>query len=104
MCELGDADRLVDQGEPTTTSSWLRKRFEPLSNVSAYRDDQDILFLNGAEDTHVPGEAAHRFASAVNAERSRPVVTVEDAAGLGHLEAAFDPSFRERFVEFLSSD
>ena len=83
MREVGDADRVVDQGEPTVTSNWLRERFEPLSNAVAFGDGHDVLFLNGADDTHVPTEAVHRFASVVNAACCRPVVAVEDAARVG---------------------
>lgn len=79
---------VIDQGEPTASSAWLEQHLDPMRHVSAFDRDLDILFIQGAADTHVPPEASQRFRDLLAPSRAH--VEVELTPGLGH-EVCLDP-------------
>jgi len=89
---------VIDQGEPTASSAWLEQHLGPMGHVSAFDRDLDILFIQGAEDTHVPPEASQRFRDLLAPSRAH--VEVELTPDLGH-EVCLDPRAQDRALLHL---
>ncbi|AZZ39398.1 hypothetical protein C0Z10_06155 [Acidipropionibacterium jensenii] len=92
MTLIGQPERPIDQGEGSVTGSWLRARLDPLLHTDRYRRRLDLRLDVGTCDSHVPGEAAHRFASELRSAgpegqgRPEPRIDVVDHQGLDHSE------------------
>lgn len=91
----GHPDAVIDQGQPTQTGKRLYEQLDPLTHVPAFARDLRIRFDVGAADTHVPGEAAHRF------ERLVGRVEVVEHAGLDHLDVASNQTITDAAVNWL---
>lgn len=73
----------IAQGMSDARAQLLFDALNPISRWDRYRD-QPIRFVVGEIDTHVPAEAASRFAELVNRDGGR--VSIVMKAGLGHLD------------------
>jgi len=91
------SDALLDQGEADRYAQWFYDQLDPITHVDAYRRDVAIKFLSGAEDRHVPAEAAYRFHSLLG-ER----VTVDLFDDLDHLAAAQDERLSVAALNWLT--
>ena len=74
---------LIHQGPPDSRAQLLYDALNPITHHDRYRD-LPIRFIVGEMDTHVPAEAALRFASLVNEDGGR--VSVVTKPGLSHLD------------------
>lgn len=74
---------LIDQGLPDPRAQLLYDALNPLTHHDRYRD-LPIRFIVGEMDTHVPAEAASRFAAWVNDDGGRVSVIIQP--GLSHLD------------------
>ena len=61
MRTLGEDQVLLDQGEADRHAQWFFDALNPVRHLEAYERDVAIAFLCGADDLHVPAEAAGRF-------------------------------------------
>lgn len=75
---------LVDQGAPDLRAKLLYEALDPLTHAGRYVG-REIHFVCGAEDHHVPPEAAFRFADRVGPPEAR-VITIELLPGKSHLD------------------
>ena len=95
---------LVDQGTPTAYGRWLYAHLNPITHPEHFAHGPAILFESGQDDTHVPVEAAHRFATALT--RHSPTaghnITIHVAEGLAHIESVRNPDVIDRCVHWLS--
>lgn len=100
MTRIGAPDRPIDQGSAPAGARWLRGLLDPIRHPGRYRPGRAIRFDVGAADTHVPAEAAHRFASLVGGGAG---VDVLDHPGLDHLDICRDTSILEAAAAWLSA-
>lgn len=84
MTVVDDTSVVIDQGEPGRLGRWLYEHLDPITHPDAYRREVQIRFDIGTADTHVPGEAAHRFANLLTDTSTAKIVVVEHA-GLTHI-------------------
>jgi len=96
---------LVDQGTPTAYGRWLYAQLNPITHPEQFAHGPAILFESGQDDTHIPVEAAHRFATALakHSPTSGENITVHVADGLAHIESAGNPDAIDRCVLWLST-
>jgi pimeloyl-ACP methyl ester carboxylesterase len=97
MRELGDDPVVLDQGQADRYAQWFYDAFNPMTHLDNFRRDLTIKFLCGANDIHVPAEAALRFRDVLG-ER----VQVELFEGLGHLDAGRDERLYTAALEWLT--
>lgn len=100
MTRIGAPDRPIDQGRAPGGAAWLRGQLDPIGHPGRYRRGQAIRFDVGTADTHVPAEAAHRFASLVGGGAG---VVVADHPGLDHLDVCRDTPILEAAAAWLSA-
>ena len=74
---------LIEQGLPDRRAQLLYDALNPMTHHNRYRD-LPTRFIVGEVDTHVPAEAASRFAALVNEDGGR--VSVITKPGLSHLD------------------
>lgn len=103
MQSIGPRPAPIDQGEPDAYAQWFFDQLDPLTHWQRYRRTLQVRFLCGAEDTHVPPEAAHRFMELVNSGHDDPVITVCGAPGLDHLGAARHDAMYDQAADWLTS-
>lgn len=101
MTPIGRPGRVIGQGEATAAGQWLRDHLEPLTHADRFRRDLVIRLDVGGADTHVPGEAAHRFAAALSQGPRRPQIDVLDHPGSDHPEMCHDPQVLEAALSWL---
>lgn len=101
MTRIGRPDDVIDQGRATTGGQWLRDHLEPLTHTDRYRRDLAIRLDVGAADTHVPGEAAHRFATMLSRGPRRPSIDVIDHPGSDHRQMCHDPQVLTAALSWL---
>ncbi len=101
MTVVDDPASVIDQGEPGRLGDWFYERLDPITHLHSYRRDVEIRFAIGAADTHVPGEAARRFADLLADMPSARIELVEHA-GLDHLGVATDERITADAVTWIS--
>ncbi len=87
MTIVNDPATVIEQGEPSRLGAWLYDRLDPITHPDTYRREVEIRFDIGTTDTHVPGEAAHRFAALLSDDPATTISVVEHA-GLDHMGIA----------------
>jgi len=89
---------------PTAYGRWLYAQLNPITHPEHFAHGPAILFESGQDDTHVPGEAAHRFATALpkHSPTAGQNITVHVAEGLAHIESVRNPDVIDRCVHWLS--
>ena len=97
MTVLDDPGTVLDQGEPTTYSAWLRAQLDPMLHVERYERDVALAFECGDEDSHVPPENAEAFAARLTGR-----VRVRRLEGLDHLGAVRSAEAHEACAAFLA--
>lgn len=75
--------KLIEQGAPDARAKLLYDALNPLTHCDRYHN-LPIRFIVGDPDTHVPAEAAARFAALANERGGR--VSVVTKPGLSHLD------------------
>lgn len=101
MTRPGQPGAVLDQGEPSQTGQRLYEQFDPLTHPGAFARDLHMRFDVGTADTHVPGEAARRFARLLAASTPTAGVEVVEHAGLDHMDVASDQTITETAVTWL---
>ncbi|AXE38866.1 alpha/beta hydrolase family protein [Acidipropionibacterium virtanenii] len=91
MTLIGRPGQVIDQGEATSGGRWLRDHLDPLAHPDRFRRELAIRLDVGAADTHVPAEAAHRFAALLADGPPAPQIAVVDHPGLDHPDLCRDP-------------
>lgn len=104
MTRIGRPDDVIDQGTSGAGGQWLRDHLEPLTHTDRYCRDLEIRLDVGGADTHVPGEAAHRFAAALSRGPRRPSIDVIDHHGADHRQMCHDPRILEGALSWLSAE
>ncbi len=66
MHSLSD-DTIMDPGKPDHKSQWYYDQFNPITHLSNYKNVNEVLFVCGENDRHIPPENVVRFIS--NLER-----------------------------------
>lgn len=96
---------LVDQGTPTAYGRWLYAQLNPITHPEHFAHGPAILFESGQDDTHIPVEAARRFATALtkHSPTAGENITVHVAEGLGHIESVGNLDAIDRCVHWLST-
>jgi len=96
---------LIDQGTPTAYGRWLYAQLNPITHPEHFAHGPAILFESGQDDTHIPVEAAHRFATALtkHSPTAGENITVHVAEGLAHIESVGNPDAIDRCVHWLST-
>lgn len=87
MTIVDDPASMIEQGEPGRLGAWQYQHLDPITHLDAYRREVEIRFDIGTADTHVPGEAAHRFARLL-ADTPSATISVVEHAGLDHMGVA----------------
>ncbi|ARJ06994.1 hypothetical protein GCM10010988_23430 [Cnuibacter physcomitrellae] len=104
MRHVGNPEEVILQGDPTAFGQWMYSHLDPMTHPGGYAHGPAIAFELGADDTHVPPEAATRFREALRAaaplaaERMR----VTEHAGLDHLGAIRDTRVVESALAWLA--
>lgn len=83
MTLVDDPETVIAQGIPAAAGAWWYRQLDPITHSGGYDRALAVRFDVGAADTHVPGEAAHRFAQELAG--SAVSVQVIDHPGLDHL-------------------
>lgn len=81
MRALDDPERVLDQGTADSYAQWFYDRLDPMTHLNRYKREVAISFQCGAEDRHVPAEAALRFRDALGDR-----VRVDVHAGASHMD------------------
>jgi dienelactone hydrolase len=103
MRDLSGSAAVVDQGAPGAYGEWLYSQLDPITHLENFAHGPAILFEHGGADDHVPGEAAHRFAAALNRSGSTDEhVVVHETEGLGHLASVRNPDAVDRCFDWLT--
>jgi uncharacterized protein len=97
MRELANYQVVLNQGDADSYAQWFYDAFDPITHLDNFHRDLAIQFLCGANDHHVPAEAALRFRAALG-ER----VQVELFDGLDHLDAARDERLYTAALKWLT--
>lgn len=106
MTRVGESDNVIEQGQPRAYGQWLYAHLDPATHPRNYAHGPAIAFELGAEDTHVPPEAATRFrellrtSAPLAAERMR----ITEHAGLDHLGAAREERVIRAALDWLALD
>lgn len=96
MTRIGSEGRPIDQGAAPEGARWLYEQLDPITHAGRYQRGPAIRFDVGAADTHVPAEAARRFAAVV------PGVDVVSHPGLDHLDVCHDGGILAAAADWLS--
>jgi uncharacterized protein len=100
MTQVGEADKVIVQGEPTYYGRFLYEHLNPLTHRERFTNpSQAILFDVGSRDTHVPAEAAFRFQDALQPDNTRLEIHAHDG---DHLDIVQDAQIISRAVEWLT--
>lgn len=62
---FGEGHPIMPVGAPDAYSRKFYELFNPITHLANYAHAPEIRFINGAEDDHVPAEAAYRFKAAL---------------------------------------
>jgi dienelactone hydrolase len=102
MRDLQGSGAVVDQGAPGAYGEWLYSQLDPITHLDNFVHRPAILFEHGGSDDHVPGEAAHRFAAALNGDSADDVIVVHETDGLGHMDSVRNPEAVDRCFDWLT--
>lgn len=94
----------LDQGEADSYAAWFYDELCPANNVARYTRPCAITFECGADDTHVPPEAALRFKDSLNEHSSHAGhIRVNLHEGYGHRDGG-ESVFVDNCIEWLTDD
>ena len=75
----------IDQGESDRRARFFFDSLNPIDHVERY-GNTPIRFVIGEKDTHVPPEAAYRFAKRINGSTQSSTISVIEKVGLSHMD------------------
>lgn len=102
MTQVGRPDQVIDQGAPTAYGRSLHDALSPIAHTDRYREGLAIRFDVGTDDTHVPAEAAERFALDLRSRDEAATVDILRHPG-DHLDVALNPQILAESAQFLVS-
>ncbi|PIE25825.1 MAG: hypothetical protein CSA58_13085, partial [Micrococcales bacterium] len=95
----GDPARPIDQGEPDQAAQAYYDAVDPITHPAAFDRQVEIRFHVGERDTHVPAEAAQRFAALLAGSRAH--VEVRPVVGFDHASVVGDRRIRRDAIAWL---
>lgn len=106
MTRVGEPGNVIEQGHPGAYGQWLYAHLDPATHPHNYAHGPAIAFELGADDTHVPPEAATRFRELLrsSAPLAAARMRINEHVGLDHLGAVREERVISAALEWLALD